>query len=205
MPDRGDYLLAWFAAGTGVVLLYAAYKNVSPVSIITGRLSGDDSRTPITTTISNAFDGTITGTVGDVGTDGYSKGDTIPPSPANVARAQALQNRTAKPILVPIPSSPLNLLDSMAMLSFMKVQSEYGPIAITGAYRSTAAQAKGYADDPGRFAEPGHSAHEVGLAVDINTNKVDVNDPRLIAIMSRNGWYRVGKSGPMHWSYGVAA
>lgn len=34
MNSRG--MLLWLAAGGGVILIYAAYKNVSPASIVTG-------------------------------------------------------------------------------------------------------------------------------------------------------------------------
>jgi hypothetical protein len=98
------------------------------------------------------------------------------------------------------------LLDVTAMASFMAVQATYGkPIPLTGAWRSEAVQAAGYESDPNRFAPPGKGAHPVGLAVDVHADRVDLNDPKLLEAFTRHGWYRRGRSGIMHYSYGVPA
>lgn len=189
--------MAWLAGGAGVILLYSAYKNVSPVSVVSGRLSGDNIKTPIDSSSGSTV------VSGDYGGD-YSKGNTVSAPSSDVARAQQLAARSITPIIVPIPSQPTMMLDYIAVKSFMGVQGAFGAlIPITGGYRSYATQAKRYQEAPSRFAPPGHSLHEVGLAVDVNTDRVDVNAAPLIKAFSDHGWYRVGKSGPMHWSYGV--
>lgn len=201
MPDRSSVLLAWLAGGTGVVLVYSAYKNVGPMSVLTGNLTGDKTRTTIDSTT-----GVVSGgTTGDTGSGDYSRDQTVPVSPGESARLQQIANRTLAPTLIPLPTQPWIQLDVQAVASFMKVQAEYGkPIPLTGGYRSYADQAKGYQQDPSRFAAPGKSLHEVGLAIDINTDKTNVGDPKLVDVMSKAGWFRVGKSGDMHWSFGVA-
>lgn len=201
--QRANVLLAWLGGGIGVILIYAAYKNVGPVSIITGRLSGDTSRTVIDPSASMGAGAGATST--DTGSGStLDKGATTPASSNTLQRAQALASREIQPTLIPLLSQPWITLDTIAAASFLKVQFDYGhPITLTGGYRSVAEQARQHALHPDRFVEPGHSLHEVGLAVDINTTTNDVNDARLIQAFQENGWYRVGKSGPMHWSYGV--
>lgn len=199
IPSRslpGSLVLGWMAVGIGITLVYAAIKNISPLDVITGTITGDAARRPIDTT---------TTTIG-VGSSpvGGSGGSAVGESAGSSVRARRLANREITPTLVPIPTQPTKRLDAEALASFMRVQAEYGkPLILTGAWRSEQSQAQGHAQDPNRFAPPGKGGHPVGIAVDLHTDRVNVNDPRLYEIFTRNGWYRAGKSGPMHWSYGV--
>jgi hypothetical protein len=205
--NKGTAFISWIAGGTGVVLLYSAYKNVSPVSVLQGTLTGNPDRTPIQTGYGSGF--TSGGTTGAPGARaGTSPVDTNPVANAGVgtSRAAKLLARQITPTLVPIPTQPTMRLDVTAMASFMAVQTAYGkPIPLTGAWRSEAVQAQGYETDPDRFAPPGKGGHPVGIAVDVNANKVNLNDPKLFDSFTRYGWYRRGRSGIMHYSYGVPA
>ena len=68
-----------------------------------------------------------------------------------------------------------------------------------GSYRTYAQQAANYASDPNRFAPPGQSLHEYGLAIDMNSADIAKYMPRLL----NNGWYRERSDEPWHASYGV--
>ena len=199
MANKGQTLIGWLAATGGIVLLYGAYKNTSPLSILTGQLTGAAHRTVI-----NPNAG-----IGAVGTASNSLVPTASPAKydgTNAAspRIAAIANRSQEPTLVPIPWQPNATLDIEALASLAKVQAMYGkPLFVTSGYRSYASQATAHASDPSRFAPADSSLHTVGLAVDFNTNSVNVEDPKLVDLMTANRWYRVGKSGHMHWSYGV--
>lgn len=198
--------IGWMAGGTGVVLLYSAYKNVTPFSVLRGTLTGSDDRTAIQMHGTGFTTGSAPGAPGaNVGT---APTDSHPTASAGsgTSRAAKLLARQITPTLVPIPTQPNMRLDVGAMASFMSVQAEYGkPIPLTSGYRSEATQAAGHASDPDRFAPANKSGHTAGIAIDIHADKVDLEDPRLYEIFTKHGWYRRGRSGIMHYSYGVPA
>jgi hypothetical protein len=68
-----------------------------------------------------------------------------------------------------------------------------------GSYRTYAQQAASYAKDPNRFAPPGKSLHEYGLAIDVTSSMIDKYASKLLA----NGWYRERSDEPWHFSFGV--
>lgn len=199
MADTGEKaFVGWALGGMGIVLLASAITNHNPFSVIVGVLTGSDERTKIDPTVSTASTGTMptttTGENSELWTD------------SALPRSQALMNGTTIPVLIPIPTQPTMRLDVSAVPAFLAAQAEWGkPIKLTGATRSTEEQAAGYADDPDRFAPPGKSAHEKGIAIDVNTNTTNVNDAEFIRVMNKHGWVAAGRSGPMHYSYGVRA
>lgn len=210
MSDSGTTFVGWVAGGVGVVLLYSAYKNTSPFGVLKHTL-GSESTAPkpidsgvravdfgwngLTTNIeaqpqsSVAFDWSgLTTNIGAVGT-----------------RPQQLKDHKVSPIWTPIPTQPTMLLDICAVSPFLQVQLSYGkPIFLTGAKRSAADADAKFAEDPNRYAPGDKSLHVVGLAVDVATDHVDVNDPKLLDAFTKQGWFRRGKPGELwHYSYGV--
>jgi hypothetical protein len=191
----GNTLLGWLAGGTGIVLVYSAYKNHSPVDVLRNTLKGDK------TSIAN-----ISVTPG-LGASSAASG--IRPTDETDSRAISISKGAIKPTLVPIPTQPLLLMDIDAVASFMKVQWQYGrPIILGNTYRTSKQQSDSYQRDPVHFAPPGHSLHEKGLALDLNTSLMNTEDPKLISAFESNGWFRRGKvidGKPelWHWSYGV--
>lgn len=81
-------------------------------------------------------------------------------------------------------------------------------IIITIGYRSPERQAEGHRKDPNQFAAPGSSLHEKGIAVDVHLDamrKAYGKDTAAVQAAGKlAGWYFVGRSGPMHASYGKA-
>jgi hypothetical protein len=196
--SKGTAFLGWTAGAAGIVLVYSAYKNVGPVSVIKGTLTGSTDRTAID-------DGTAVAFTDRANEWLTGNGNGSDPA-GSIDRARKLQARQIQPVWTPIPTQPTMKLDIYAVKSFLQVQAEYGkPLKLTGAQRSTETQAAGYAADPGRFAPPGKSGHEVGIAIDLDTSKVNVNDPRLNAIMTKYNWFAAGRSGAMHRSWGIPA
>jgi hypothetical protein len=45
--SKSSTFLGWLAGGAGVVLVYSAYKNESPISVLKGSLTGDGTRSNI--------------------------------------------------------------------------------------------------------------------------------------------------------------
>lgn len=192
---KAEMFLGWMAGGTGIVLLYSAYKNKSPLTVLTDTLTGNK-------TTAAPISGFVSTTP--------TTGTTVTGS----TRASAIKAKTVRPDYVSIGSQPNLVLDRDAAASFARVEAAYGKtIFLSGASRSYAEQAASYALHPERFAPPGTSLHEVGLAVDV-VQTMNLEDPRLIAAFTSNGWFRAGKLGnwyghgqihePWHWSYGVA-
>lgn len=190
------------AAGTGVILVYSAYRNTGPLSVLTGALTGDSARTTINAGISPSVNVVTTG------------GDVSGSSAVGSTRAAGIKAKTIRPEYVALINHPGLVLDKEAAASFFQVETSYGkPISLSGASRSTAEQAANYALHPERFGKPGTSLHEVGLAVDVN-QLLNLEDPNLINAFTSHGWFRAGKMGhwynktttipePWHWSYGV--
>ncbi len=172
--------------------------NTSLSSVITKLVTNAKSINPVKGTSINVdgsggsfSDG---GSSGGGGGGGASAGYREPSSPS------------LPPLLVPIPNQPTKLMTFAAMTSFMQVQAQYGQtIWLDNTYRSFQSQKDAYAKDPNRYAKPETSLHVKGLALDINGNKTNANDPLLHKAFKDHGWFNVSKSsGPLHWSYGVA-
>ncbi len=73
--------------------------------------------------------------------------------------------------LVDPPGGPSDLrLQKGAWQSLHRLGVPAGAI-LGGSYRTYAQQAASYAKDPNRFAPPGKSLHEYGLAIDVNSAK----------------------------------
>lgn len=207
--SRSTTFIGWVAGGLGVILITSAVKNKSPYDVVKGALSGngltartlDKPNTSNGESSTNGGSGTNTNTLvgGSVGT---------------AAAAAGGSNKSSD--WVSIQSQPKFKLAPVAATSFNQVERDYGKtIYLSGAGRSYAEQVIGYNLDPNRFAKPGNSLHEWGLAVDIDMLRMNVNDPALVAAFSKNGWLRRGKQGdwdgngtkeaePWHWSKGVA-
>jgi len=71
-----------------------------------------------------------------------------------------------------------------------------------GSYRTYAQQAADYAKDPSRFAPPGKSLHEYGLAIDVNSGFLSQHPDVRKELLAR-GWYQERPDEPWHFSYGV--
>lgn len=190
MSGKGSALLGWVTVGGGILLAYSAYKNKSPLDLLGNTLRG----TAGTKLLSEPPVGAGPATV-------YSSSGTRP---------ALLAARKIQPTYVPIPYQPTMLVDVCVIGPLMASVTEYGrPILLTGAKRTAEEQADGYAKDPSRFATPGNSLHEVGLAIDVSTILMDVTDPKLFNVLTRHGFYRRGKvlanglPEPWHYSYGV--
>ena len=201
MAGKGLPFLGWIIGTGGVVLLYSAYKNRSPFAALQGVIqTGTATVTPIQTSFNSESSATATGT--GSGSGSSTRGFTATGS----RRADQLKARIIKPNLVSVDGVTL---DSEAAASFQQVEATYGAkIHTTGSFRSYAQQAAAYAANPGKFAPPGQSLHEVGLAVDVSSAFHNLDDPRLVAAFTNAGWYRQGKvingrPEPWHWTYGV--
>lgn len=196
--SAGSTFIGWVAGGAGVVLLYSAYKNVSPTDVVRGTLTGDSTRRSIASTVPNS-------NIDDIGSNSAPSnpgGSGAPYAPGTVPRAVDIWNRRIEPTLIPVPTQPNLRMDVGAVASFMKVQAEYGrPIFLSGTYKSAQQAIEDNARDPSRFAAK--SGHSRGIALDIDTNRTNVNDPKLFEVFSKNNWFRVGRSGPMHYSWGI--
>lgn len=200
---KGTTLLGWLGTGAGITLVYAAFKNETPSSVVSKALGLKASTSTIQSfnpMQSPGFADSATGASNDASRPAY------------------LQQGLIKPQLVTFGHGAMTL-DISAAESFKRVEAAYGKtIPLSGASRTMFAQALGYASNPSRFAKPTNKPpyplHTVGLAVDVSQNLPDLNDPKLVAAFTNNGWYRAGKSGnwgkygyghePWHWSYGVA-
>ncbi len=111
-------------------------------------------------------------------------------------------------------------LASGAHAAFAEAERLYGgPIWVTSAGRSRAEQIdlrrRNGCPDPETSpsstcrvptARPGTSQHERGNAIDVDSGRMSLNDPRLVGALTRAGWcrYSPGRE-PWHWSYRVCA
>lgn len=196
--ERSTTLLGWMAGGAGIILLYSAYKNEGPISVVRNALTGSHDPTTTISSVANPSSGAV-------GTTATLTGGGDP------AAAGGTKDMSQ---WVSIPSQPKFKLASVAAASFAQVERDYGKIIpLSGAGRSYAEQVIGYAQAPDRFGLPGTSLHEWGLAVDVSQLKSLMEDEKLIAAFTKNGWFRRGKKGdwygtgtipePWHWSKGV--
>lgn len=180
--------LAYLAAFGGAFLVYAAINNLSPREALTSFLQG------------NASTGAPLATARGVGVGGDA--GTTTPGPV------------AGPLdLVPIGYGSHRLTKSAAA-GYRTASMLYGrTIPVTDSYRSSEQQAACYKAKPDLCAPPGKSKHEQGLAIDVDTSKVNPDDPALIKALTSAGWFRAGKvvrdgagnmrPEPWHWSFGV--
>jgi hypothetical protein len=194
-PDVGNKLLAWLGAGAGTLLAYSAIKNRAPWDVLR-----DIQGPPIRSATSTS--GTPSGIANPVSgpTPSTSFGASVP-------RIRMIANREIPPELVAI--KPSGQLDKDAAASFTRVQAKVGvDIPNVGAYRSYATQAALYygpgnttlPDGGKRFAKPGTSLHEVGLAIDVRADYTNRSD--VVAAMTAEGWQHVRPGAdPDHWSY----
>jgi len=106
--------------------------------------------------------------------------------------------------LVDPPGGPSDLrLQQGAFQSLHKLGFPMSGVG-AGSYRTNALQAQRYAEDPQRFAPPGMSLHEYGLAIDVHENYLySPGFPQMRAKMLANGWYQERSDEPWHFSYGV--
>jgi hypothetical protein len=194
-PDVGSKLIAWIATGAGTLLAYSAIKNRHPLDVLK-----DIKGTSLT----------ATATAGAPGDTFTPRGGTSEPSDSfasSIPRIRQIANRELAPTLVSI--KPSGQLDKDAAASFTRVQAAIGvDIPNVGTYRSYATEAALYygpgnttlADGNKRFAPPGKSMHEVGLAIDIRSDYASRAD--VVAAMTAEGWQHVRpQADPDHYSY----
>lgn len=204
--DKTTTFLGWVAGGTGIILLYSAYRNQNPVDVVTNALNGSGSEVrKITDTWKFSDDLPEPGETTTTGSPYNMVG-------TQMQKAYQVGGTADSTQWVSIGSQPQHKLAAPAAASFARVEAKYGKkIGISGAGRSYAAQVIGYATAPERFGKPGTSLHEFGLAVDLNQIVSLMEDPKLIEAFQSEGWFRRGKRGnwfgqenipePWHWSY----
>lgn len=197
MQGKATPFLGWTVGLGGIVLLYAAYKNKSPLSLLQQTL-GVGTVTPIQTTFVSGSSGSGSAT-STASTDNAGS-----PASASIAEAE----RKYGP-LVTFGHGRMTLRRDAAA-SFNRAEAKFGQsIPLTGASRTLAQQAASAAASPGRFLPPskGTSKHVLGIAVDISAVVPGGwNNPKLVQAMESEGWIRPGKSHagvpePWHWSY----
>jgi len=186
--DVGNKLLAWVAAGAGTLLLYSSTKNRKPWDVLRD-IQGEPIRVPNSGT----------------GPDGLT--NPTPNFGNSVPRIRAIANREIPPELVAV--KPSGRLDKDAAAALGRAQAAVGfDIANVGTYRSYAEQAAAYygpgniimPDGKRRFAKPGTSMHEVGLAIDIRADHA--RRPEVGDAMRAEGWQLVREGAePWHYSY----
>jgi hypothetical protein len=96
----------------------------------------------------------------------------------------------------------LDKVDPAVQSNFIAMAQEYksqggpGQITINSAYRSPEEQARLHAADPTKAAPPGRSAHNYGLALDINSREANELDKR--GLLSKYGFSRPVPGEPWH-------
>lgn len=198
-------VVPWLVGFTGAGLLVAAIKNQSPIGELRAALTGDPStKAPII----------AGGTAADLASVDRVTSSTSSTSGANVVRT-------------PLAAPNTGLwLDKSAADAFVAWSAAFGqPIRLTGAGRTSAEQAAGWAANPERFAKPGTSLHERGAAVDVDTGWMSSlgasGQSRLRLTARATGWgqarYKRGEAGcgkaasgaakdndePWHFSWGA--
>lgn len=214
--SRATTFVGWSAGGVGVILLYSAVTNQSPIDVVRKALTGNSEGVAraLDKPNVNGSGGSFTPTDSANSGGGGSGGARLQGS-GNVRQdALSVGGSQSSSDWVSIGSQPKFKLAPPAAASFNQVERDFGrTIKLTGAGRSYAEQVIGFNADPGRFASPGNSLHEFGLAVDVHSD-MNWNDPALVAAFTKNGWFRRGKRGdwnkdgsvepePWHWSFGV--
>lgn len=178
--------VAWLAAFGGFYLVWAAINNRNPISALRAALTGDTNVAPLTSGTSAA------------GAGGGAGGTT--------STAVSSTPGTA-PVTVPIGYGS-HRLTAPAAAAYKAAGIKYGrTIPITDSTRTYEQQADCYRRKPNLCAPPSWNApHVRGVAIDVDSSKVDLNDPRLVSALSSTGWVRNGKKvdgqvEPWHWEY----
>jgi hypothetical protein len=223
MASKATPFLGWFVGSTGAVLLYSAYKNKSPFSVIQQTL-GVGTVVPIQTigvkeiTADTAGAGGASG-LGPAGASGAGvSGGGTGSFGGSTLSFQGLTPSGAKDEGYGTQYGPLvtfghgsMTLRQQAAASFQQVQTTFGhDIPLTGASRTQAAQLAGFLASPGTFLDPRNGAiskHVMGIAVDVaGSVSGGWDNPALVAAFTNAGWFRAGKDvggrpEPWHWSY----
>lgn len=170
--------VTWLIGGTGVVLLYSAYKGRNPLAVIQKTISGEGGSTSL---------------------QGVSW-----LSPSAPAVDNSGGNDLEPKVLVPINGRGMKLAPNAAG-GFQYAETLYGQeIPLTGAFRTYQQEYDGWLREPGRFVRPTKTQgyHVQGLAIDVDSSVQD--DPSLIAALTQAGWVQFSHAkDPPHWSYGV--
>jgi hypothetical protein len=206
------------ALGLGAWLIYSAIRGIPPLEAIRAALSGAPSpdtgagsggpppvsgTTPTTTTPPPAAAGR-TGS-----TPGTDPGEVVTPLGAAayagaVALAAPYRLGTSDPATVPIGYGGHRLAAPAAGAYTLAGRYFGRTIPVTDSTRTRAQQADCYRRKPDLCAPPGRSMHERGLAIDVDTSKVDPNAPALVYALTNAGWRRYDRARePWHWSYGT--
>lgn len=102
--------------------------------------------------------------------------------------------------LIDPPKGPSDLrLQAQAAQSLAGILP-FGAI-LPGSYRTNAQQAALYAKDSHRYAPPGKSLHEYGLAIDVSSTYLAAH-PEVRRQLIARGWYQERPDEPWHFSYG---
>lgn len=196
-------VVTWGLVSVGAWLVYTAVRGLSPLAELTAALQGGPRPPKVGPAVSPSA--TAGPTIGQVG------------GPALVGSG------TVQPALVSIGQGSHRLAPEAAA-AFTTWQSIFGgPITLTDSYRSTQQQADAYAKavaagELDRFAPPGRSWHEKGLAVDVNLQAIGASPTgnatqratfqRLYTASVAAGWCnprgpgRGDSAEPWHFSYG---
>lgn len=206
------------ALGAGLWLIYSAITGRRPLDTIRQALStGETSPAPSSPAGTGAGSGgRATVPAGPTSppsnsTPGTDAGEVSTPLGAAayagaVALAKPYLTGTGDPVTVPIGYGP-HRLASPAAGAYTLAGRYFGQtIPITDSTRTRAQQQDCYNRKPDLCAPPGRSMHERGLAIDVDTSKVDPNAPNLVYALTNAGWRRYDRiREPWHWSYGVIA
>lgn len=181
--------LAWLAVFGGGFLVWSALNNRNPVeqfrlALTTGSAAG---ARPIT--FSGVGVGGGVGSGPDIGTVGP----------------------TTEATLVSIGYGSHRLAPNAAA-AYKAATIKYGkPIPVTDSFRTRAQQEECYRNKPDLCAPPGKSDHERGLAIDVDSSKLNLDDPALVSALESTGWVRNGKRirtgnggyrpEPWHWAF----
>lgn len=216
----------WTLGFVGLGLTYAALRNESPLAMLRGVITGNRSTRNAIDPVAAAAKAGAGGTMVDVpagesggnGGGGFGTRDPGPgPSVAEIASRGLIQvdnGATGRKVWMAAPAAG----------AYKAWQRLYGgPIPLTGAWRSDAAQAAGHAAEPGRFSA--NSLHPRGLAVDVDNDWLQglpaEQQTKLRTTAKMTGWgqarYKRGEAGcgraptgvksdndePWHFSFGA--
>jgi hypothetical protein len=208
------------ALGAGLWLIYSALTGRAPLDTIRQALS-----TGTTTAPPRSPAGTGPGSGGRApvpagppasappasSTPGTDAGEVPTPLGAAayasaVALARPYREATGDVQTVPIGYGAHRLAEPAAGAYQLAGRYLGRTIPITDSTRTRAQQADCYRRKPDLCAPPGKSMHERGLAIDVDTSKVDPNAPAVVYALTNAGWRRYDPPRePWHWSYGVIA
>jgi len=201
---------AWLAGFGGAFLVWAAIHNESPAAAIRSALTGaggGGGGATIAAPIS------YTSRAGSVAASAAAAGTGAVAGPVNTAGAAftAAAASVAGILASSVPPALVSIgykshrLAAPAAAGYASASAKFGTlIPITDSFRTSAQQAACHKAKPTICAPAGTSKHEKGLAIDVDTSRVDPNDSRLISALAGSGWVRYNATKePWHWSYGV--